>query len=80
MEESTKERIAAVVRLAVMLVATAAGCFGLAIDADALLTFAALAVGLVAGVYSWWKNANLTQAAQQAQDYLDAIKGGEDDA
>lgn len=79
MDESTKDRIVAIVRLTVMLIATAAGCFGLAVDADALLTFAALAVGLVAGVVSWWKNSNMTKAAQQAQNYLDAIKKGTED-
>lgn len=73
------QRVGAVIRLAVMLVAAVAGGFGLTVDADSLLTIASCAVALVAGVYSWWKNNNLTQAAQQAQEYLDAIKATDDE-
>ena len=73
----TTERVKAIARLAVMLVAAVAGGFGLTVDADALLTIVMCAVALVAGVYSWWKNANLTKAAQEAQEYLDTIKKGE---
>lgn len=74
MKEMTKERVVAIARLAVMLVAAVAGGFGLTVDPDALYTLAACAIALVAGVYSWWKNANLTKAAQDAQHYLDSIK------
>lgn len=76
MTDFTKERVVAVARLAVMLVAAVAGGFGLTVDPDALYTIVACAVALVAGVYSWWKNANLTEAATEAQHYLDSIKGG----
>lgn len=70
----TKERIIAIVRLAVMLAANIAAGFGLAIDSDSLATIAACAVALVAGIWSWWKNNNVTEGAQLAQDYLDGIK------
>lgn len=73
----TTERIKAVARLAVMLAASVAGGFGLTVDSDALLTVVLCAVALVAGVWSWWKNNNLTDAAQAAQEVLDGIKGGE---
>ena len=69
------QRIVAIVRLLVMLASAVAGGFGLALDPDSLGTIAACAVALVAGVYGWWKNNNLTKAAQDAQAYLDAIKG-----
>ena len=72
-----KQRIVAIVRLLVMLASAVAGGFGLALDPDALGTIAACAVALAAGVYSWWKNNNLTQSAQTAQEVLDGIKGGE---
>ena len=72
-----RERIVAIVRLLVMLASAVAGGFGLTVDPDALGTIAACAVALAAGVYGWWKNANVTQAAQEAQKYLDGIKGGD---
>ena len=77
MTDFTRERIVAIIRLVIMLVSAVAGGFGLTIDPDSLGTIAACAVALVAGVYSWWKNANITEAAAEAQHYLDSIKGGE---
>lgn len=71
----TAERISAIARLVVLLASAVAGGFGLTVDPDALGTIAACAVALVAGVWGWWKNNNLTKAAQDAQAYLDAIKG-----
>ena len=70
----TSERVIAIVRLAVMLVAAVAGGFGLTLDPDGLATIVACAMALIAGVWSWYKNNNLTKAAQTAQHYLDAIK------
>lgn len=67
-------RIVAIVRLLVMLASAVAGGFGLTVDPDALGTIAACAVALVAGVWGWWKNNNLTEAAQDAQAYLDEVK------
>ena len=74
MSENTKDRIVAIARLAVTLIAAVAGGFGLTVDPDALYTLAACAIALAAGVYSWYKNNNLTQAATQAQNYLESIK------
>ena len=74
MNDFSRERIVAIVRLLVMLVSAVAGGFGLTIDPDALGTIAACAVALAAGVYGWWRNNNLTAAAQDAQAYLDAVK------
>ncbi len=72
----TKDRIVAIVRLAVMLVSAVAGGVGLTVDSDALATIALCAIALATAVYSWWKNANLTEAAARAQEYLDEIKAG----
>lgn len=69
--------IIAIVRLVVQVVATAAAGFGLAVDADGLATIALCVVAAVAGVCSWWKNNNVTKAAQAAQEYLDGIKKAE---
>lgn len=77
MTDFTRERIVAIIRLVIMLVSAVAGGFGLTIDPDSLGTIVACGVALVAGVYSWWKNANVTKAAAEAQRYLDSIKGGE---
>lgn len=74
MNDFSRERIVAIVRLLVMLASAVAGGFGLTVDPDALGTIAACAVALAAGVYGWWKNNNLTGAAQDAQRYLDEIK------
>jgi hypothetical protein len=76
MTDFTRERVAAIVRLLIMLACAVAGGFGLTVDPDALGTIVSCAVALVAGVYGWWKNNNLTQAATEAQHYLDSIKGG----
>lgn len=75
MNDFSRERIVAIVRLLVMLVSAVAGGFGLTIDPDGLSTIVACAVALVAGVYSWWRNSNITEAAVEAQHYLDSIKG-----
>ena len=69
------ERIKAIIRLLVMLATTAAGGFGLTIDPDSLGTIAFCVAALAAGIYAWWKNNNITDAAQAAQGYLDEIKG-----
>ena len=69
-----KERVMAVVRLACVLATTVAAGFGLALDADALYTGAACVLAVASYVWSWWKNNNVTKAAQDAQAYLDSIK------
>ena len=74
MTDFTRERIVAIIRLVIMLVSAVAGGFGLTVDPDALGTIAACAVALVAGMYAWWKNNNLTEAAQDAQAFLDEVK------
>lgn len=71
----TTQRVVAIARLAVMLASAVVGGLGLAVDPDALGTIVACAVALAAGVWSWWKNNNVTEAAQLAQDYLEGIRG-----
>lgn len=77
MHDFTTERVSAIARLLVTLASMVAGGLGIALDADALYTVLACALALAAAVWSWWKNNNLTEAATQAQAYLDTIKGGE---
>lgn len=75
MRDWNSDRVIAVVRLLAMLAAAVAGGFGLTVDPDSLLTIAMCLIAGVAGVWSWWKNNNVTQAAQEAQKYLDGLKG-----
>lgn len=70
----TNTRIIAIVRLLIMLIAAIAGGFGLTLDPDSLATIAACAVALAAGIWSWYKNNNLSTAAQTAQKYLEEIR------
>lgn len=70
----TSDRVMAVCRLVIMLAAAVAGGFGLTVDPDSLLTIATCAIAGVAGVWSWWKNNNVTAGAQEAQKYLDSLK------
>ena len=70
----TSGRVIAIVRLLVLLIAGVAGGFGLTLDPDSLATIIACLVALVAGIWSWWKNNNLTQAAATAQKYLEEIR------
>lgn len=70
------QRVTALVRLAVQVASTVAGGFGLALDADSATTVLLCAVAAASGIYNWWKNQNVTKAAQAAQGYLDEIKKG----
>lgn len=72
-----KERIKAIATLAVALGALAlvfAIAFG-AIDADALTGAVAAVLAIGSTLVAWWRNNNVTEAAQDAQKVLDAIKG-----
>ena len=74
------EKIMAIVRLVVTLILSVASGFGLALDGDAILTGIGCVLALASFVWAWYKNNNLTDAAIQAQHYLDAIKdkGGDE--
>lgn len=76
MTESKKQTIMAFIRLAVMLVTTGLAMFGISIDADSLFTVVMVAVAVVAAIFSWWKNNNVTDAASSAQKVLDELKTG----
>ena len=72
------ETAAAIARLAATLAAAIAAGAGLALDADALTTGILCALALGCFVWSWWKNNNVTAAAQEAQDFLDELKSAID--
>ncbi len=72
------ETAVAVVRLAVALIVALGAMLGFDVDGDAILNtaLAVASVGVMACV--WWKNNNVTLAAQEAQEVLDEIKSGEE--
>ena len=74
-----KETAMAFIRLLCSVIASGATMVGFALDADALFTGAALVLAIIAYVWSWWKNNNVTQAAIEAQGMLDLMKKGNDD-
>lgn len=74
-----KEQVKAIATLSVALFALAlvfAIAFG-AIDADALTGAVAAVLAIGSTVVAWWRNNNVTQAAQDAQQVLDQLKGKE---
>lgn len=72
-----EQRIAAIVRLVVSLAVAIAAACGLALDGDALMVGVSCALALVCFIYTWWKNNNITEAAQKAQEVLDGMKNSE---
>ena len=76
MNESKKQTLMAFIRLACSLVATGLALYGVSVDADALFVLAMIVVALVAYIWSWWKNNNVTSAATEAQKVLEELKHG----
>lgn len=74
-----KEQIKAIATLTIALFALAlvfAITFGV-IDADALTGAVAAVLAIGTTLVAWWRNNNVTQAAQDAQKVLNDIKGKE---
>lgn len=77
MSQETENRVVAVVRLVAMLCSSAAAAVGFAADAD-IITMVLLCLCAVGTIgWGWWKNSNMTEAAQLAQLFLDEIKNDE---
>ena len=70
----TKQRVMAVARMACTFAASVLAGFGIAMDADAVYCGVTIVLSLAAYVWSWWCNNNVTEAANEAQEYLDSIK------
>lgn len=73
------EEVAAAIRLVIPLLCQALAYAGYIVDADIAYEVVCEIVSLVAFVYAWWKNNNITAAAQKAQEYLDDLKGSSDE-
>ena len=78
MDESKKQTLMAFIRLACSLITTGLALYGVSVDADALFVLAMIVVALVAYIWSWWKNNNVTEAATKAQEVLSELKQGVD--
>ena len=76
MNESKKQTLMAFIRLACSLITTGLALYGVSVDADALFVLAMIVVALVAYIWSWWKNNNVTSAATEAQKVLEELKHG----
>lgn len=73
-----KESIVAVMRLVVSLAVSVAAALGWSLDGELLLNILITAVALYMMIRElWWKNNNVTAAAQEGQKITDAIKAGE---
>lgn len=71
------DKIIAFVRLACMFITSGLALAGIAVDADALFTGAMCVLSVIAFVWGWWKNNNVTDAAQEAQKVIDNLKAKE---
>lgn len=76
MDESKKQTLMAFIRLACSLITTGLALYGVSVDADSLFVLAMIVVALVAYIWSWWKNNNVSSAATEAQKVLEELKHG----
>lgn len=74
MNNLNSQTIVAFARLAVTLVLSVAAAFGWALDWGLVYNVIVSALGLAMLTWAWWKNNNVTEAAQESQLLLDEIK------
>ena len=70
------ETLKALVTLLVTVALNVANAAGYAFDFGMVYNVVFGVLALVSVAYAWWKNQNVTEAAQQAQEYLDELKAG----
>ena len=68
------ERVKAIATIIVTAAVNIANVCGYAADADQWVNVTLSILSAIAILYSWWKNQNITDAAQSAQRYLDELK------
>lgn len=74
MNNLNSQTIVAFARLAVTLILSVAAVFGWALNWELVYNVIVSALGLAMLVWAWWRNNNVTEAAQEAQLLLDEIK------
>lgn len=72
--EFNSQTAVAIGRLIVTILASIAATLGWSFDADLWLNVLLSILSVVLLAYSWWKNNNITLAAQEAQNVLSNIK------
>ena len=72
--EFNSQTAVAIGRLIVTILASIAATLGWSFDADLWLNICLSILSVVLLAYSWWKNNNITLAAQEAQNVLSNIK------
>lgn len=77
MTNSKKETLVAFVRLACMAITSGAAMLGFAIDADLVYNMATVALFIVALIWGWWKDNNVTAAASEAHEFVELFKNTE---
>lgn len=68
------EQIMAIVRLVIPCAAGVAAVFGWSLDGELAANIIISVLAVATFIWSWWKNNNITSAAQDAQLILDEIK------
>ncbi len=71
------QSLKAIVTLAVTCALNIANAAGFAFDYGTVFNVVFSIASLAAVAWCWWKNMNVTEAAQQAQEYLDELKAKE---
>ena len=75
--EFNKDTAIAFSRLIVTFAASVAAVFGWALDVDLWLNIVISGFAIICMIYGlWWKNNNLTKAAQEMQKELEEMKLG----
>lgn len=75
-----KELIMAIVRMIIFMITginavlVAKGITPIPLDETAIMEFISYGLAGIAAIWTWWKNNNVTKAAQEAQQTLKEIK------
>lgn len=73
------QSLKAIVTLLVTAGLNIANAAGFAFDYGIVYNVVFSVASLAAVAYAWWKNQNVTEAAQQAQEYLDELRSKQGD-
>lgn len=76
--EFNSQTAVAIARLIITIIAAVASTFGWLFDSELWLNIVLSAFALAVLAWTWWKNNNITHAAQEAQKVLDEMKHGEE--
>ena len=75
--EFNSQSAVAYARLIITIAASVAATFGWTLDAELWLSIVLSVFALALFCWSWWKNNNVTKAAQDAQIVLNELKAKE---